>query len=130
RLRCALALPRRPLISISTLHCHPPLFSDGAAIHRFLPSLPTRRSSDLVGCDLHHSRLHRHSSPGSSLRRPEPSPSTSQTGVVPRSEEHTCELQSRFDIVCRLRLEEKKLRNCNLVERWRQSATTPPPVLP
>src|SRR5437868_13020639 len=29
-------------------------------------------------------------------------------GVVPRSEEHTSELQSRFDLVCRLLLEKKK----------------------
>src|SRR5699024_12863432 len=28
--------------------------------------------------------------------------------VVPRSEEHTSELQSRFDLVCRLLLEKKK----------------------
>src|SRR5699024_11369882 len=27
---------------------------------------------------------------------------------IPRSEEHTSELQSRFDLVCRLRLEKKK----------------------
>src|SRR5699024_12056071 len=30
-----------------------------------------------------------------------------------RSEEHTSELQSRFDLVCRLLLERKKERNCN-----------------
>src|SRR5207249_5674927 len=29
----------------------------------------------------------------------------------PRSEEHTSELQSRFDLVCRLLLEKKKQRN-------------------
>src|SRR5207249_6660917 len=29
-------------------------------------------------------------------------------GAVPRSEEHTSELQSRFDLVCRLLLEKKK----------------------
>src|SRR5699024_11427157 len=29
-------------------------------------------------------------------------------GLQPRSEEHTSELQSRFDIVCRLLLEKKK----------------------
>src|SRR5699024_11954243 len=29
-------------------------------------------------------------------------------GIVPRSEEHTSELQSRFDLVCRLLLEKKK----------------------
>src|SRR5699024_12170771 len=28
--------------------------------------------------------------------------------IVPRSEEHTSELQSRFDLVCRLLLEKKK----------------------
>src|SRR5207249_6629247 len=31
-------------------------------------------------------------------------------GVVQRSEEHTSELQSRFDLVCRLLLEKKKKR--------------------
>src|SRR5438067_5697609 len=30
----------------------------------------------------------------------------------PRSEEHTSELQSRFDLVCRLLLEKKKRREC------------------
>src|SRR5437868_14754885 len=30
---------------------------------------------------------------------------------LPRSEEHTSELQSRFDLVCRLLLEKKKLRH-------------------
>src|SRR5438067_9194380 len=31
-----------------------------------------------------------------------------------RSEEHTSELQSRFDLVCRLLLEKKKRSNCTL----------------
>src|SRR5207249_7705744 len=31
--------------------------------------------------------------------------------LVPRSEEHTSELQSRFDLVCRLLLEKKKTHN-------------------
>src|SRR5699024_12269692 len=35
----------------------------------------------------------------------------STTGVRPRSEEHTSELQSRFDLVCRLLLEKKKKMN-------------------
>src|SRR5438067_10734992 len=34
--------------------------------------------------------------------------STSILGIVYRSEEHTSELQSRFDLVCRLLLEKKK----------------------
>src|SRR5438067_6951430 len=32
-----------------------------------------------------------------------------QYDVIPRSEEHTSELQSRFDLVCRLLLEKKKI---------------------
>src|SRR5438067_5133867 len=32
-----------------------------------------------------------------------------------RSEEHTSELQSRFDLVCRLLLEKKNLRQCRLL---------------
>src|SRR5699024_11620814 len=32
-------------------------------------------------------------------------------GQIARSEEHTSELQSRFDLVCRLLLEKKKLRH-------------------
>src|SRR5207249_2859911 len=31
--------------------------------------------------------------------------------IMERSEEHTSELQSRFDLVCRLLLEKKKLKN-------------------
>src|SRR5207249_10143415 len=31
--------------------------------------------------------------------------------ICPRSEEHTSELQSRFDLVCRLLLEKKKTNN-------------------
>src|SRR5207249_9032482 len=34
--------------------------------------------------------------------------------VVDRSEEHTSELQSRFDLVCRLLLEKKKIITCFL----------------
>src|SRR5699024_11363812 len=30
--------------------------------------------------------------------------------MLTRSEEHTCELQSRFDLVCRLLLEKKNIR--------------------
>src|SRR5699024_12213595 len=65
---------------------------------RHLHSFPTRRSSDLVqaGCSV-----------------PRTGPTTCHR-VGPhqwsgrRSEEHTSELQSRFDLVCRLLLEKKK----------------------
>src|SRR5437868_13153908 len=35
-----------------------------------------------------------------------------------RSEEHTSELQSRFDLVCRLLLEKKKKKNINIKYRY------------
>src|SRR5438067_3591629 len=35
--------------------------------------------------------------------------SETETGAAVRSEEHTSELQSRFDLVCRLLLEKKKV---------------------
>src|SRR5437868_11420294 len=84
--------------------------------HRALHSFPTRRSSDLallldvdhevVFVDrLGHERVqHRH-------QRDQRGDSADQPAVVvERSEEHTSELQSRFDLVCRLLLEKKKNR--------------------
>src|SRR5699024_4954263 len=48
------------------------------------------------------------------LPRPQPlalrAADTEQAHVLLRSEEHTSELQSRFDLVCRLLLEKKKIR--------------------
>src|SRR5207249_10558064 len=46
------------------------------------------------------------STPWPPTSRPRPSPRTRST-TTPRSEEHTSELQSRFDLVCRLLLEKK-----------------------
>src|SRR5207249_10863426 len=42
---------------------------------------------------------------------------TGQVAVVIRSEEHTSELQSRFDLVCRLLLEKKKKIKKNEIDR-------------
>src|SRR6266536_6081954 len=39
----------------------------------------------------------------------------SETRSRPRSEEHTSELQSRVDIVCRLLLEKKKKKYCHML---------------
>src|SRR5690606_41066827 len=84
--------------------------------HRSLPSFPTRRSSDLQ-------------STWQTARTVEPVPysqfeqalaegrvaevtvgETTITGRLKRSEEHTSELQSRENLVCRLLLEKKKQR--------------------
>src|SRR5699024_12090543 len=84
---------------------------------RDLHSFPTRRSSDLTGCVIRVeatssetapstpcscSRCGASSAPGASH-----SPSSASSRKA-RSEEHTSELQSRFDLVCRLLLEKKK----------------------
>src|SRR5437867_12983906 len=67
--------------------------------HRDLHSFPTRRSSDLI----------------SALLPVILGPSTAEAGknagsrkAQIRSEEHTSELQSPYDLVCRLLLEKKK----------------------
>src|SRR5699024_12147955 len=102
-----------------SIHCVPTT--------RPLHSLPTRRSSDLDprpdgGADL--DELHRDldpqqvhqgvvtvtKPPTANLRyaqRTQPATSSSPAPAVIRSEEHTSELQSRFDLVCRLLLEKQ-----------------------
>src|SRR5207249_11973994 len=71
---------------------------------RDLHSFPTRRSSDLDQHGTHgnayslHTRNVDQNTPFQNIIAP----------VIYRSEEHTSELQSRFDLVCRLLLEKKK----------------------
>src|SRR5438034_10485254 len=87
----------------------------GSGLHRSLHSFPTRRSSDLasVNCcaksslapDLDIRSLRRRISDRSSLPA---SPERTSSVEVVRSEEHTSELQSHSDLVCRLLLEKKK----------------------
>src|SRR5207249_9897477 len=99
-------------------------------LHRYLPSFPTRRSSDLVFGFESHTRAEKieksrtvegHDShtmlDGFNLHSPIPSMSAGMKVAIvhkrldrdtKRSEEHTSELQSRFDLVCRLLLEKKK----------------------
>src|SRR5438874_7349129 len=85
-------------------------FSEGYDASRDLPSFPTRRSSDLSS-----STGGRRASGASSAasawrtarwRAPGRLPSAGHAET--RSEEHTSELQSRRDLVCRLLLEKKK----------------------
>src|SRR5207249_11704078 len=94
-------------------------FFSCSAPPRHLPSFPTRRSSDLSSGSPPSAavapqaiRAVLRARPGSwkpllvaACRRPPASRSRSSSS---RSEEHTSELQSRFDLVCRLLLEKKK----------------------
>src|SRR5438445_987610 len=66
-------------------------------ILRALHSFPTRRSSDLI--------IPNHLGLGLTLLSPRRAASLQP---IPRSEEHTSELQSRQYLVCRLLLEKKK----------------------
>src|SRR5699024_12369863 len=92
--------------------------------HRHLPSFPTRRSSDLEGhralvfsqftsylravaAELDAQGIAYEYLDGSTRDRTKDIESF-RTGSAARSEEHTSELQSRFDLVCRLLLEKKK----------------------
>src|SRR5205085_5112195 len=71
--------------------------------HRDLHSFPTRRSSDLRPID-------RCGSPASRCgpASPWPCPPRTDPRMRRRSEEHTSELQSQSNLVCRLLLEKKK----------------------
>src|SRR6266513_5331883 len=46
-----------------------------------------------------------------------------------RSEEHTSELQSRFDLVCRLLLEKKKNKKKPTKHKQKQNKITNPPII-
>src|SRR5207247_3130179 len=93
---------------------------------RDLHSFPTRRSSDLVvlgacpgGGDWRrrfrgrtgHRRRGSGSDPGKRLLLGDQPGRLRGHSLERRSEEHTSELQSRVDLVCRLLLEKKKKRN-------------------
>src|SRR5688500_19936384 len=99
-------------------------FITDSADHLDLHSFPTRRSSDLYG-----RRCHRDSS-GSARRRRDRHGATATPGwrspalcwqpsARPRrSEEHTSELQSPCNLVCRLLLEKKNEKICNRLLHW------------
>src|SRR5690349_25009566 len=85
--------------------------------HRDLHSFPTRRSSDLVLCSgssdaptraFAVTTRARIEMMRSTLNICEAQRSGAVVTVLSRSEEHTSELQSRRDLVCRLLLEKKK----------------------
>src|SRR5207249_7485644 len=90
-----------------------------SAALRDLHSFPTRRSSDLRNTILggFTTQTRDFSFPRGAVRAPDVVACLRRGGrgifriaalPRPRSEEHTSELQSRFDLVCRLLLEKKK----------------------
>src|SRR5207249_9344283 len=98
---------RRPSDNPLTLYCDRP--------HRPLHSFPTRRSSDLISpkgippkaiAETSSKTSDGYGESSTSKRSASFAIQASSSGTG-RSEEHTSELQSRFDIVCRLLLEKK-----------------------
>src|SRR5207302_8927211 len=90
-------------------------FFASSAAHRDLHSFPTRRSSDLHGAvrrrdDTFGRHLRRGQSHQDRHSRPDAvrGQYLHWFGDRQRSEEHTSELQSRENLVCRLLLEKKK----------------------
>src|SRR5207248_11472725 len=91
---------------------------------RHLHSFPTRRSSDLVvrvarppsdGDLLGIHRVAHDEVGGRDLGRPAREKAHREVERTPRSEEHTSELQSPYDLVCRLLLEKKKSQEKNTI---------------
>src|SRR5438132_5506518 len=78
---------------------------------------PTRRSSDLQECDVgcqSDGFEARHRPGGRSDRRRAEENVEAGQDQKGRSEEHTSELQSHSDLVCRLLLEKKKRQLCKI----------------
>src|SRR5690242_21342961 len=98
-------------------------FFQGHRAHRNLHSFPTRRSSDLVEAFLRDRLPALHAAGARVVANfwgdsPEEFAGCAARldgapGVV-RSEEHTSELQSHVNLVCRLLLEKKKARDSSL----------------
>src|SRR5699024_12514988 len=78
--------------------------------HLHLHSFPTRRSSDLHGLARIPFNISTHAAiiTNAKMINSEEGGRLVSTRPLTRSEEHTSELQSRFDLVCRLLLEKKK----------------------
>src|SRR5699024_11926539 len=102
------------------LVCYSPLFTLPLLDAHPILSLRAAETT-LSGAAGHHSPLSQRFAKGKALRPlfcQSPPSSRKRAGDLPtssrkrRSEEHTSELQSRFDLVCRLLLE-KELNNCH-----------------
>src|SRR5690606_42015580 len=90
--------------------------------HRDLHSFPTRRSSDLSGVECTyavscrakpHIHTYIHVTPSRMVYAYIRVVTTRMYAYTMRSEEHTSELQSRENLVCRLLLEKKKKKTNN-----------------
>src|SRR5438105_12218609 len=102
-------------------------FFSQTAYHLDLRSFPTRRSSDLStrhgrrSASISHPDSDRFVRTRARDRSPRRAAQASRARSSRRSEEHTSELQSRVDLVCRLLLEKKKTTEANVWDMSRIS---------
>src|SRR5206468_12823203 len=89
-----------------------------AGDHRHLHSFPTRRSSDLSRSPRKRptTALNDDAAPENPDSRLRLSGDAADCAPSPRSEEHTSELQSRSDLVCRLLLEKKNYHSPSMIQ--------------
>src|SRR5207249_7625751 len=115
---------------VSSIYIFSLFFFSYYRAHRDLHSFPTRRSSDLS--NIWASTRKRWTAArtssrwgcatGSTTARWSPRSAGLRTSSgTSRSEEHTSELQSRFDLVCRLLLEKKKKKKKDQSKKKRNS---------
>src|SRR5207249_11475791 len=106
-------------------HLNSPFYFQSPGHHRDLHSFPTRRSSDLEQPTFQPNpraareqaqwpaqlrpTIFQQARPRHDLLSVEIKGRKALKGRISRSEEHTSELQSRFDLVCRLLLEKKNI---------------------
>src|SRR5690242_21301065 len=81
------------------------------SLHDALPICPCVRKDDGRECNNVHRRSTRAAAPAS------PEMAGARPARTDRSEEHTSELQSHVNLVCRLLLEKKKKKRCNYAAR-------------
>src|SRR5699024_12648792 len=105
---CILSLILSPNKCIFPLSLHDAL--PISAANRGSPRARTVRRA--TSCRMSHSAETASATPNT---RP---PTAGQSTERPRSEEHTSELQSRFDLVCRLLLEKKKNKHIMHIYRY------------
>src|SRR5699024_12751127 len=106
-------------VAHSPLHCACSFSTYSSGDPPALHSFPTRRSSDLTGMTCGHceNAVREEVSEIAGVQNVDVSAETgkltitSANPLAARSEEHTSELQSRFDLVCRLLLEKKKIKS-------------------
>src|SRR5207249_10498325 len=109
-----------PLIYTLSLHDALPILSTAEKIYAKTKALPEAAQAEVLSFV---ERLVSQSTPAAS----EAAGEDWLTSLSTRSEEHTSELQSRFDLVCRLLLEKKK---SSTLDPFTTTLTNHPPNLP